>query len=306
MSVTDQTAPEQRALRGIVREGAPAPAAGQGRGGRGLHGRAARPPRPPRTRRGRRPRDPERGRRDDRGRDPLARDLAAPPRHARDHPDPPHGLRDAHVHGRGAEAGHPGRDRASVRRSPSSRSSTSTRTCASRSRGSGRARHPAPHRGAQLRLRRPDGAAPRSKVGQRGGPKGGPLLGFPRTLSPWGAVYDGVDSVRTFEKPGQRTVRQNKSRRRRARRLADSGREPVGGSSASPRERERCRRSGHGTLSAHSAFLADRPTDTVGGPDAQPDTGAHFRGRLHAARCHGGGHFRATAPGLLLAPSSIR
>ena len=58
------------------------------------------PAQAPRPGGGRRPRDPQRRRRGDRGRDPLARDLAEPARHRGDRADPPHRLRDAHVHRR--------------------------------------------------------------------------------------------------------------------------------------------------------------------------------------------------------------
>ena len=90
---------------------APTHAARQGRGGRGVYGRQAQPVRVARSRRGRRPRHQERGRRRHRGRDSVARHLAAAARHDRDHPHPPHRLRHADVQGRRREGPDRARDR---------------------------------------------------------------------------------------------------------------------------------------------------------------------------------------------------
>ena len=89
---------------------------------------------------GRGARHPQRRRRRHRRRDPLARDQPAAAGHPRDHPDPPHRLRDADLHRRRVQEVGSRTRPGSSRRGPPRRSPTSTRTSASRSPGSRRAR----------------------------------------------------------------------------------------------------------------------------------------------------------------------
>ena len=81
----------------------------------------------PRARGGRVARDPQRGRRRDRRRDPLAGDQPAAARHQGDRADPPHRLRDAHLHRRRVHAPRIQEDdRPQARAGPPRRSATST------------------------------------------------------------------------------------------------------------------------------------------------------------------------------------
>ena len=89
---------------------APAAAVGRARRGR-VHGRPAERLRHPGPGRRRGTRDQERRRGGDRRRDPLADHQPATARHPRDHPDPPHRLRHAHLHRRRVQGEHPGGDR---------------------------------------------------------------------------------------------------------------------------------------------------------------------------------------------------
>ena len=127
----DELLANNRAFAAALPDDAPRRPAAPAPGRRDVHGLA-----PERVRRARAPRrrgahPAQRRRGDHRRRDPLARGLPAPPGHARGDAHPPHGLRHAGADRRRLPRRAPGGHAASRRRSRSSRSPTSTPTCAS-------------------------------------------------------------------------------------------------------------------------------------------------------------------------------
>ena len=122
---------QQPRLRGRVHSRPPTAATQAARSGH-VHGLAPRHVRAAGTRDRRRAHPEERGRRGHRRRHPIAHDLAAQTRHARDHPHSPHGLRRADLHGRRAPQSAARGDRAQARLEPRILQRSWTATCGSR------------------------------------------------------------------------------------------------------------------------------------------------------------------------------